>query len=484
MILFKDLNLSKEVLSAIEDMGFEQATPIQEQAIPIALTGRDVIGQAQTGTGKTAAFTIPFLEKVTREPVIQVLVLTPTRELCIQIAEEVGKIGKNVRAKALPIYGGQDITRQIKALKGRPQIIIATPGRLMDHMNRKTIRLDNLKMVVLDEADEMLNMGFLEDIEHILSFCPEEKQTMMFSATMKSEIQKIANKFMNDPEIVRVKTQELTVPKIQQNYYEVPERKKLDVLCALLDIQSPELALIFGRTKRRVDELSDALQKRGYLAEGIHGDLSQRQRDSVMSKFRGAQIDILVATDVAARGLDISGVTHVYNFDIPLDVDSYVHRIGRTGRAGQEGIASTFVEPRELGQLRNIERTIKKRIERQSIPSYSDVRKEKQKAAANKIITIVEDGNFGEFKYVAENLINEYDSVTVLSAALKIISGNSEEHEPIQLTAERPVFFKDKEAPRKRKNYSDNKGSHKAKRKPQSTGKQNYRGEGSQHKNR
>ncbi|NMA01769.1 MAG: DEAD/DEAH box helicase [Clostridia bacterium] len=471
MMLFKELNLSKPILSAIEEIGFEQATPIQEQAIPIALAGKDVIGQAQTGTGKTAAFAIPFLEKVTQEPVIQVLVLTPTRELCIQIAEEVAKIGKYTRAKSLPIYGGQDISRQIKALKGRPQIIIATPGRLMDHMNRKTIRLDNLKMIVLDEADEMLNMGFLEDIEHILSFCPEEKQTMMFSATMRPEIRNIANKFMVDPEIVRVKTQELTVPMIQQNYYEVPERKKLDVLCALLDIQSPELALVFGRTKRRVDELADALQKRGYLAEGIHGDLSQRQRDTVMSKFRKAQIDILVATDVAARGLDITGVTHVYNFDIPLDVDSYVHRIGRTGRAGQEGIASTFVEPRELGQLRNIERTIKKRIERQSLPSFSDVRKEKQRTAANKIIDIIEDGNFGEFKYIAENLINEYDSVTALSAALKIISGTTKEYIPIELTAEKPVFFKDKGAPRKRKNYNEHKGSHKAKRRPLYSGK-------------
>ena len=252
-----------------------------------------------------------------------------------------------------------------------------------------------------------------------------------------------------------MKTQELTVPMIQQNYYEVPERKKLDVLCALLDIQSPELALVFGRTKRRVDELADALQKRGYLAEGIHGDLSQRQRDTVMSKFRKAQIDILVATDVAARGLDITGVTHVYNFDIPLDVDSYVHRIGRTGRAGQEGIASTFVEPRELGQLRNIERTIKKRIERQSLPSFSDVRKEKQRTAANKIIDIIEDGNFGEFKYIAENLINEYDSVTALSAALKIISGTTKEYIPIELTAEKPVFFKDKGAQRERK-YNEN----------------------------
>ncbi|MGI6224999.1 MAG: DEAD/DEAH box helicase [Peptococcales bacterium] len=446
MLTFKELNLEKsQILRAIEEMGFEQATPIQEQAIPIALEGKDLIGQAQTGTGKTAAFTIPFLEKITEDPVIQVLVLTPTRELCIQIAEEVGKIAKYVRTKALPIYGGQDINRQIRALKGRPQIIIATPGRLMDHMDRRTIRLDNLKAVVLDEADEMLNMGFLEDIEKILAACNTERQTLMFSATMKPEIEKIANNFMKDPVLVKVKTHELTVPMIEQHFYEVPERDKLDALCRLLDIQNPDLALIFGRTKRRVDELSDALQKRGYMAEGIHGDLSQRQRDAVMTKFRNAQIEILVATDVAARGLDITGVTHVYNFDIPLDVDSYVHRIGRTGRAGHTGLAITFVEPREFGQLRIIERTIKRRLKRQNLPTLAEVQKEKRKLAASKVVAILEDGKYSDYKYAAEELMNEYDSISIIAAALKLVGGSLEQTpDNIVLTEERPVFVKRK----------------------------------------
>jgi len=446
MITFNQLNLNTKILRAIEEMGFEQPTPIQEQAIPIALEGKDLIGQAQTGTGKTAAFSIPFLEKITPEPVIQVLVLTPTRELCIQVAEEVGKIGKYKGVKALPIYGGQDINRQIRALKAKPQVIIATPGRLIDHMNRRTIRLDQLKVVVLDEADEMLNMGFLEDIEKILSSCNPIRQTLMFSATIKPEIEKIANTFMQDPVLVKIKTPELTVPVIEQHYYEVPERDKLDALCRLLDVQNPDLALIFGRTKRRVDELSDALQKRGYLAEGIHGDLSQRQRNLVMAKFRSAQIEILVATDVAARGLDISGVTHVYNFDIPLDVDSYVHRIGRTGRAGQPGLAITFVEPREFGQLRNIERTIKRRLKRQNLPTLADVQREKRKMAASKVAQVIEEGKYSDYKYAAEELMNEYDSITIIAAALKLIGGEMEEiQDDIVLTEEKPVFVKPKD---------------------------------------
>ena len=351
MLRFFELDLKDEILRAILDMGFEEATPIQEQAIPVALTGQDVIGQAQTGTGKTAAFSIPFLQMVTEDPVLQVLILPPTRELCIQVEKEIKKLSSYLKVRSVAVYGGQDINRQIRELKARPQIVVATPGRLMDHMNRKTIRLDNLKRVVLDEADEMLNMGFLEDIETILSACPEERHTMMFSATMKDEVKAIANKFMKDPVLVKVEAQELTVPTIEQQYFEVKEHDKFKMLCRLLDIHNPELAMVFGRTKRRVDELTEALQKLGYQAEGLHGDLTQRHRDIVMNKFRNGQINIMVATDVAARGLDVSGVTHVFNFDLPQEIDSYVHRIGRTGRAGKEGIALTFVEPRELPHL-------------------------------------------------------------------------------------------------------------------------------------
>lgn len=342
-MIFDKFKLSETVIQAIGSMGFEETTPIQELAIPIALSGRDLIGQAHTGTGKTAAFGIPMVEHfdVDTEK-IQGVVLAPTRELAMQVAEELNRIGQYKGIRALPIYGGQEITRQIRALKKRPHIIVGTPGRLMDHMRRKTIRLDHIKVVILDEADEMLNMGFIEDIETILQEVPGERQTLLFSATIPKQIQDLAQKFMQQPEVIRVKTKEVTVPQTEQKYIEVQEKLKFDVLCRLLDIQASELAIVFGRTKRRVDELYEALNKRGYSAEGIHGDLTQSKRDSVMRQFREGTIDVLVATDVAARGLDISGVTHVYNFDIPRDPESYVHRVGRTGRAGKAGMAITL----------------------------------------------------------------------------------------------------------------------------------------------
>lgn len=274
------------------------------------------------------------------------IAIAPTRELAIQVSEEINRLSKYMGITALPIYGGQSIERQIKALKMGPHIITGTPGRLLDHIKRKTLKLNRISVVVLDEADEMLDMGFLEDIERILKETPEEKQTMLFSATMPKPIQNLAERFMHNPELVKMKAKEVTSPTVKQIYYEVNERDKFEVLCRLLDVDNPELAVIFGRTKRRVDELSDALNKRGYLADGLHGDLNQRQRDAVMKKFREGKIDILVATDVAARGIDVSGVTHVYNFDIPQDPESYVHRIGRTGRAGKTGLAITFATPR------------------------------------------------------------------------------------------------------------------------------------------
>lgn len=445
MLNFEALNLKEEILHAVQDMGFTEATPIQEQAIPIALTGQDVIGQAQTGTGKTAAFAIPFLQLISNDPVVQVLILTPTRELCIQVEKEVKKLSKYMRLKSVAVYGGQDITRQIRELKARPQIIVATPGRLMDHMNRKTIRLDNLKMVVLDEADEMLNMGFLEDIETILTACPEERQTMMFSATMKDEIKAIANKFMQEPQLVKVKSQELTVPAIEQQYFEVAEADKFKLLCRLLDIHNPELAMIFGRTKRRVDELTEALQKLGYQAEGLHGDLTQRHRDIVMNKFRNGQINILVATDVAARGLDVTGVTHVFNFDLPQEIDSYVHRIGRTGRAGKEGLALSFVEPREFGHLKVIEKTIQRKLIKTKLPSAQDSRQKKQDILYGKIVNGIKAGNVLNYQELANDLIQEYGTVDSLAAVLELLAGDST-HEAevaeVRLTAERPIHVK------------------------------------------
>ncbi|WP_018132772.1 DEAD/DEAH box helicase [Effusibacillus pohliae] len=439
---FTDITLSSPVLAALEEMGFESATPIQAEAIPVALAGRDLIGQAHTGTGKTVAFSIPMVEMVDPDDeTVQGLILTPTRELCIQVAEEIRKVGFRKQVRVLPVYGGQDINRQIKALKNRPHVIIATPGRLLDHINRRTIRLSTIRMVVLDEADEMLDMGFVEDIEAILSRCPEARQTLLFSATIKPEVKKLAEKFMKETQIVTVKAQEVTVPTIEQVYYEVPERQKLDVLTRLLDIQNPELAIVFGRTKRRVDELMNALITRGYQADGLHGDLSQRQRDLVMRKFREGQIEILVATDVAARGLDVSGVTHVYNFDIPQDIDSYVHRIGRTGRAGKSGVAATFVTPRELDHLRQIEKATKRKIDKQPLPSLAEAKLGKQRIAMEQLLNAIEKEELGGYKALAEELLDQQDSLLLVSAALKLLTKNTNEA-PIELTAEQPVRSK------------------------------------------
>lgn len=442
MSQFSNMKVSPLILRALEEMGFESATPIQAEAIPVALSGQDLIGQAQTGTGKTVAFSVPMVELVDQEEdVIQGLILTPTRELCLQVAEEIGKVGRFKHVRSLPIYGGQEMDRQIKALKNRPQVIIATPGRLMDHMRRRTIRLKNIKMVVLDEADEMLDMGFVEDIESILGECPEDRQTLLFSATMKPSVLSLSKKYMKNAQVVQVKAQEVTVPSIEQVYYEVPERQKLDLLTRLLDIQNPELAIVFGRTKRRVDELTNALITRGYVADGLHGDLSQRQRDSVMHKFREGRIEILVATDVAARGLDVSGVTHVYNFDIPQDIDSYVHRIGRTGRAGKTGLASTFVTPREMDHLHQIERITKRKLKKLPIPSIAEAKFGKQRIAMEQLIQVIEQEDLGGYKSLAEELIDQHDSILLVSAALKMLTKTTSEV-PISLTEEKPVYSK------------------------------------------
>lgn len=431
-------------------MGFEEASAIQEHTIPLGLEGKDIIGQAQTGTGKTAAFGIPIIERVDlTESQIQAIVLTPTRELAVQVAEELNRIAQYKSVRALPIYGGQDIGRQIKALKKRPQIIVATPGRFMDHMRRKTIRLEGIHAVVLDEADEMLNMGFIDDIKAILEEVPEERQTLLFSATMPKAIKEIAQKFMKNPEHISVQPKEVTVPNIAQQYMEVPEKQKFDVLCRLLDIHSPELAIIFGRTKRRVDELSEALSKRGYGAEGIHGDLNQAKRDRVLRRFKEGTIEVLVATDVAARGLDISGVTHVFNFDLPQDAESYVHRIGRTGRAGKTGLAITFVTPREIDHLKLIEKVTKRRMDRKSVPSLSEAIEGQQRLTVEKLLEVVQEGDTHHYKTMAESLLNDIDSVTLLAAAIKLLT-KEPDTTPVKLTDEAPLRAKKKRDSSKR----------------------------------
>jgi ATP-dependent RNA helicase DeaD len=439
---FNELDLQPKVLQAITELGFEEATPIQAKAIPIAMAGKDLIGQAQTGTGKTAAFGIPLVNRIdANEENIKALIMAPTRELAIQVAEEIGKLARFKKIRSLPIYGGQDIGKQLRALKKRPQIIIGTPGRLLDHINRKTIRLDQVEVAILDEADEMLDMGFMEDIQSILKLIPEHRQTMLFSATMPPNIQKLARQFLKDPEHVSVIPKQVSVPLISQMYIEVHERQKFEALSRLLDKESPELAIVFGRTKRRVDELSEALQKRGYSADGLHGDLSQNQRDAVMRKFRDGSIDVLVATDVAARGLDVSGVTHVINFDLPQDPESYVHRIGRTGRAGKEGAAWSFVTPRETDFLHFIERVTRQKIAKKPLPSIAEAIEGKQKITAERLLDVVQNGNFNEYKGISIQLLDQYDSVHLLAAALLLLTGEKKEV-AVELTPEEPLRTK------------------------------------------
>jgi ATP-dependent RNA helicase DeaD len=374
-ILFSSLPISEEILQAVTDMGFISPSPIQAEAIPPILDGRDVIGQAQTGTGKTAAFGIPALELIdVQDRSVQTLILCPTRELALQVADEIKKLAKykrGVRVEA--IYGGDSIERQIRSLKSGVHIVIGTPGRVMDHMERNTLKLDNVKMMILDEADEMLDMGFREDIESILDDMPQERQTILFSATMSKPIMQITQKFLQDPVLVKVVKKELTNTNIEQVYFEVKPKAKVEVMCRLIDTYDLKLMLVFCNTKRKVDEIVEDLQVRGYQAEGLHGDLRQAQRNNVMSKFRSGTTNILVATDVAARGIDVDDVDAVINFDIPLDEEYYVHRIGRTGRAGKSGRAFSLVGRDEKYRFREIQSYTKVRVEKGVIPSFEDI---------------------------------------------------------------------------------------------------------------
>ncbi len=429
---FAELNLSTEINKAVEDMGFEEATPIQTQAIPYILKGRDVIGQAQTGTGKTAAFGIPILEKIDpKNKDVQAIILCPTRELAIQVAEELNRLGKyKQRIKSLPVYGGQPIKRQIKALNKGVQIVIGTPGRTMDHMRRGTLELDNLQMVVLDEADEMLNMGFRDDIETILKGVKGDRQTVFFSATMPQSILKLRKKYQNNPEIIKIAHKKLTVPNIEQAYFEVKRGNKLEVLSRLIDMYDPELSLVFCNTRKKVDELTLHLQARGYFADGLHGGFNQRQRDRVMNKFKNRKIEILVATDVAARGIDVDDIEIVFNYDIPQDEEYYVHRIGRTGRAGKKGRAFTFVVGKEIHKLKSIEKYAKTRVERKPVPSASDVEEIKMDLILNEVSEIIENENLTrESKLIEELIAEDYISVDIAAALLKLLMDEEEQEE-------------------------------------------------------
>ena len=427
-IRFDELNLDAKILRAVTDMGFEAASPIQAKAIPLEIEGKDIIGQAQTGTGKTAAFGIPLLQKIDpKNKKLQAVVLCPTRELAIQVADEIRSLAKYMHGiKVLPIYGGQEIVKQIRSLKDGVQVIIGTPGRVMDHMRRKTIKFGQVHTVVLDEADEMLNMGFLEDMETILSELPEERQTVMFSATMPAAIAEIAKKFQKEPEIVKVVKKDLTVPKVTQYYYEVKPKNKIEVMCRLLDMYAPKLSVVFCNTKRQVDELVLALQGRGYFAEGLHGDLKQVQRDRVMNGFRKGRTDILVATDVAARGIDVDDVEAVFNYDIPQDEEYYVHRIGRTGR---EGKAFSLVVGKEVYKLRDIQRYCKTKIVPQPIPSIDDVTEIKADKILCQAEELLQDSDMNRLIDIIEKKVLEEDYTTLDLAAglLRMIMGEDNE---------------------------------------------------------
>ncbi len=437
---FTELGLDHEILKAISRSGFEEATPIQAETIPLVLKGDDVIGQAQTGTGKTAAFGLPILEKIDKaDRNIQALIISPTRELAIQTQEELYKLGRDKKIKVQAVYGGADIRRQIRGLSEHPQILVGTPGRLLDHINRHTVKLAGLKTLVLDEADEMLDMGFIEDIESIVKSAPVERQTLLFSATMPAPIMKLTKNFMHDPITVKIKSKELTADTVEQYYVRSKDFEKFDIMTRLFDVQSPDLALIFGRTKRRVDEITRGLKARGYRAEGIHGDLTQQKRMSVLRQFKSGQLDFLVATDVAARGLDITGVTHVYNYDIPQDPDSYVHRVGRTGRAGKKGMSITFVTPNEVEYLRVIEELTKKRMLPMKPPTEKEAFLGQISTGLETVKEQVESGDVEKYEPMAETLLETYTPLQLVSAYLKAVSPDDASAVPVKITPERPL---------------------------------------------
>src|SRR5271163_689482 len=440
--LFTDLGLSPELLKAVVQMGYEEATHIQSQAIPALLAGSDVVGQSQTGSGKTAAFALPAIEMVDvhiRAP--QVLILCPTRELAVQVAEEVAKLAsfkKGVRE--IPIYGGQSYDRQLRGLRDGAQIIIGTPGRVMDHLNRRTLKLDQVQLVVLDEADRMLDMGFLDDIRTVLKQAPTDRQTVFFSATLPRPIQDLIKTFTKNPVNVTIEAQALTMPAIEQVYYEVDRRSKLDVLCRLIDLHDIKFGIIFCATKMMTDALAEHLVARGYAADKMHGDMTQAMRERVIAKFRKRGLDFLVATDVAARGLDVDDVEVVFNYDLPHDGDDYIHRIGRTGRAGRSGQAITFVSGREIYKMQNIIRFTKGKIRRERVPSEEEVEEKRANSFYDALRKTLEDGKYERQDALIGRLLDQGFLATDIASALIHLFGDEETKPvvPVREQRERP----------------------------------------------
>ncbi|MCL2323373.1 MAG: DEAD/DEAH box helicase [Oscillospiraceae bacterium] len=419
---FKELGLKSFILRAIEYLGFEEPSQIQTESIPLGLKGYDLIGQAQTGTGKTMAFASIVLSNMEKNKKgIKTLVITPTRELAIQVQEEFRKVGKYAYFRSLCVYGGQPIEMQIRSLQYDQDIIVGTPGRILDHISRGTLSFPDLKFLIIDEADEMLNMGFIEDVNEIIKGLPVDRQTMLFSATMPQEIRDLSRRYMkNDRKYISIVKNSMTVDKVNQYFYETKDNYRFEILCRILDRDEPESALIFCKTKKGVDELISSLLDRGYSVDGMHGDMTQSKRLSALSKFKNKTVDYLVATDVAARGIDIEGISHVINYDLPQDTESYVHRVGRTGRANKEGIAVSLVTPKEYMVLKDIEKNIRSKIYRREIPTIDEIFLKKSENVLNTIKETLSTNDFKEFIPLALQLDEDYNMIDVSAALLKL----------------------------------------------------------------
>jgi ATP-dependent RNA helicase DeaD len=442
---FRDLGLGPKLVSVLEELGYEEPTPIQKDAIPPLLAGRDLVGQAATGTGKTAAFALPLLQRAFAEAhkgkQPRVLVLVPTRELAMQVAEAMYRYGRNLGARVMPIYGGQSITQQFRSLQRGVDVVVATPGRALDHLRRGTLDLSQVAAVVLDEADEMLDMGFAEELEAILGQLPSRRQTALFAATMPKRITAIAERHLKDPARIAIPEEKIAkgvAPRVRQVAYLVSRAQKVDALARILDLESPASALVFGRTRGEVETLAQTLNGRGYRAEALHGGMSQRDRDRVMRRFREGAAELLLATDVAARGLDIGRLSHVINYDVPPAPESYVHRIGRTGRAGREGVAITLVEPRERSLLRNIERLTGRRLDLGTVPTVADLRARRLEATRASLREALVAGGTEPFRGVVESLAKEFDVLEVAAAAVKLAHEAGERPEPPDTTSPEP----------------------------------------------
>lgn len=452
-IKFEDLGLKESLLRSIKDMGFEEASQIQAESLPITIQGYDIIGQAQTGTGKTAAFgcaIINNMDTTKRSKFPKALILAPTRELAIQVNDELVKLSKHDKLNILPIYGGQPIDRQIRSLKQGVDIVVGTPGRILDHIRRKSLVLSGIDFLVLDEADEMLNMGFIEDLEEIVKSLKPERQTLLFSATMPAQIKKLAKNYMKpDTKHIVIKKNSLTVSKIAQFYFEIKHRDRFETLCRVIDLDEPNAAIIFCKTKKGVDEVVESMQARGYVVEGMHGDMTQKHRSLTLKKFKEGNLDFLVATDVAARGIDVEGVTHVINYDLPQDIESYVHRIGRTGRANREGIAYSLVTPKEYIFLKQIQKHTKSVIHRKNIPTADEIFETKFKNIVTDVRKTINEEDFSKFIPVATELDEEFSLVDVAAALMKMLFDKSSTFDYTTNEIESPKFDKSEKGSRK-----------------------------------